>query len=266
MKKLVYIPFLALIAVLLIAAKPGWNSLFNGNNLDNWDIYIGSALRGFDDLHKNATPEKVFSVIEEDGEKIIKISGEVNAALATKESFENYHLQMVFKWGEKVYSSRNSGLLYHSFGDFGAAFGTWMACIESQMMQSNLGDTYLMVNTTCESKTTKGEDGRSFIYNSDGDNTEFGRQANGGSIKKAQDVENPIGEWNTVDLYCFGRTAVHVVNGTTVMVNTNCGIYENDEIKPLTSGKIQLQSEGGDLYIKSIKIESIKKLPKKILK
>ncbi|MBN1822012.1 MAG: DUF1080 domain-containing protein [Prolixibacteraceae bacterium] len=267
MKRTIYLSILILITLTLISAKPGWKSLFNGNNLDNWDKHIGSALRGFEELHKNAVPEKVFSVVDVNGEKLIRISGEVNGALATKEEYQNYHLQMVFKWGEKVYTSRNSGMLYHSFGEFGAAFGTWMACIESQMMHENLGDTYLMVNTNCETSVKKGDDGKSFIFDPEGEKLNFGSKSNGGSIKKAKNMEKPLGEWNTVDLYCFGRTAIHIINGEVVMVNTNCGAYdENGEISPLSGGKIQIQSEGGELFIKSIKIESIKKLPKKLLK
>src|SRR6056297_1685641 len=98
-----------------------WQPLFNGENLDNWDKYLGSALDGQDSLAQAATVEKVFAVVEENGEKLIRISGEINGSLATRDTFSNYHLQLVFKWGEEVYSRRNSGLLYHSFGDFGEA-------------------------------------------------------------------------------------------------------------------------------------------------
>ena len=266
MKKLAYLLILAGIGLATMSAKPGWKNLFNGNDLSNWDMYIGTALRGFEDLHKNAAPEKIFSVIEEKGEKLIRISGEVNGSLATKEVYENYHLQLVFKWGEKVCTSRNSGLLYHSFGKFGASFGTWMANIEHQLMHDNLGDTYLMNNTCCETSVAKGEDDGAYSYTPGVEKLKFGEKDNGRSIKKARDMEKPLGEWNTVDLYCFGRTAVHVVNGKTVMVNTNCGTYEEGGvIKPLNAGKIQIQSEGGELFIKSIKIRPVKKLPKKIL-
>jgi hypothetical protein len=73
------------------------------------------------------------------GTGVIRISGEINGSLATRESFENYHLRLVFKWGEDVYSRRNSGLLYHSFGDFGTAIGTWMPNIEFQINASESG-------------------------------------------------------------------------------------------------------------------------------
>jgi len=240
--------------------------LFNGKNLKNWEIFLGSPISGFEDLAKKATPVSTYSVIEMDGQKVIRISGDIFASLATKAEFENYHLRLEFKWGEKVYGKRNSGLLYHSYGPFGAAFGTWMANIEHQLMHDNLGDTYLMANTWCESKITKSADGKTFFYSPEGQTTAFSEKDNGRSIKKMKDAEKPLGEWNIVDLYCFGQNAVHVVNGQLVMINTNCSKIENGQKIPLTKGKIQLQSEGGEFYIRKVEIEKIKELPSQFLK
>jgi hypothetical protein len=241
-------------------------SLFNGKNLKNWDIFLGTPISGFEDLAKNSTPESTYQVVDIDGQKMIRVSGEINASLATKAEYENYHLRLEFKWGEKVYGTRNSGLLYHSFGPFGVAFGTWMATIEHQLMHGNLGDTYLMANTFCETKTLKSEDGKSFRYSPEGQVNQFDEKDNGRSIKKNQDAENPLGEWNTVDLYCFGQTAVHVVNGKVVMVNTNYSKIENAQKIPLTKGKIQIQSEGGEFFIRKVEIEKIKEIPNEYLK
>jgi hypothetical protein len=241
-----------------------WRPLFNGENLDNWDKFIGTPLKGFDSLAQVATVEKVFSVVDSAGVKLIRISGEVNASLATKESFDNYHLRLVFKWGDKVYTTRNSGLLYKSTGDFGAAFGTWMATIECQLMHGNLGDTYLMSNTVCETQALKNDSTRNFVFNAGAPALPFGEKANGRSIKKLTDAEKPLGEWNTIDLYCFGQKSVHVINGITVMLNDKSGLEKEGVISPLTSGKIQLQSEGGELFIKSIDIQPISKLPKEL--
>ncbi len=264
MKKLSHITILAIIALFLSSCEKPWQPLYNGENLEGWDTYIGTPLTGFEDLHANATTDNVFKVEEVDGENLIHISGEVNGSLATVDTFSNYHLELVFKWGDKVYTKRNSGLLYHSFGEFGEAFGTWMTNIECQLMHENLGDTYLMNNTCCETNIKKHND--AFIYSLAGENTQFGEDFNGPGIKKATyATENPIGEWNTVELYSLGRTTVHVVNGKTVMVNTNTGVYENGAIKPLSSGKIQLQSEGADLYIRSVRIKPIKEIPQEIL-
>ena len=100
--------------------------LFNGKDLKNWDIFLGSPITGFEDLAKKATPENTYSITPMDGQNVIHVSGDIFASLATKAEYGNYHLRLEFKWGEKVYGKRNSGLLYHSFGPFGVAFGTWM--------------------------------------------------------------------------------------------------------------------------------------------
>jgi hypothetical protein len=259
----------SLIIVLLAGScqkQQEWTSLFNGQNLDNWEMYLGTSLGAdFDSLAQIATTDEVFSIAEIDGDTVILISGTINGSLATKESFENYHLRLEYKWGDKLYSRRNSGLLYHSFGEFGAAHGTWMPNIELQLMHQNVGDTYLMANTTSEIPVVKNEEQNQFIYTPGAEMLVFGEHANGRIIRKSVDAENPLGEWNVVDLYCFGTTAVHVVNGKTVMVNYNTGAYDNGTVNPLSSGKIQLQSEGAELMIKSIDIMTISEIPAAVL-
>lgn len=261
MKNLLLVLTLCFLSVTVYSQK----SLFNGKNLKNWDVFLGSPITGFEELAKKATPASTYSISEMDGQKVIHISGNIFASLATKAEYGNYHLRLEFKWGEKVYGKRNSGLLYHSYGPFGVAFGTWMATIEHQMMHESLGDTYLMGNTYCESKARKSDDGKSFIYSLEGPTTTFSENDNGRSIKKAKDAEKPLGEWNTIDLYCFGQTSVHVVNGQVVMINTNCSKLENGKKIPLTKGKIQIQSEGGEFYIRKMEIEKIKEIPVKLL-
>jgi len=261
MKKLIFILTLCLLSTSTFSQK----QLFNGKNLKNWEIFLGSPIPGYEDLAKKATPESTYQIVKTDGNKMIHVSGEINASLATKAEFENYHLRLEFKWGEKVYGKRNSGLLYHSFGPFGVAFGTWMATIEHQLMHDNLGDTYLMANTYCETSVKKGDDGKTFFYSPDGKGTSFSETENGRSIKKMKDAEKPLGEWNTVDLYCFGKTAIHVVNGQLVMINTNCSKIENGQKIPLTKGRIQIQSEGGEFFIRKIEIEKIDGIPNEFM-
>ncbi len=254
---------LAILAVSSCQREAPWQPLFNGENLDNWDKYLGTPLDGFEELAGKATTEKVFSVVEENGEKLLRISGEINGSLATRDTFSNYHLQLVYKWGDEVYTQRNSGLLYHSFGEFGEAHETWMVNIECQLMHGRLGDTYLMNNTTCETSVEEVEDG--FRFSENGAVKKFGREFNGPMIQKGKDAENPAGEWNTVDLYCFDRTAVHVINGQTVMVNQKTGTMENGNVVPLTSGKIQLQSEGGELLVRTFRIRTLQEMPAGLL-
>lgn len=242
-----------------------WRALFNGEDLENWDKFLGTSLGpDFETLAREATTEKVFSVVEEDGVPLIRISGEMNGSLATREDFENYHLRLVFRWGDTLFSRRNSGLLYHGFGELGEVFGTWMPNIEFQLMHQNLGDTYLMANTSCEIPAVRDKETNQFVYTPGAVPLPFGEHANGRMIRKGLQAENPLGMWNTLDLYCLGSTSVHVVNGLTVMENRNTGVFEDGTVRPLTSGKIQIQSEGAELFIQSIDIRPIDKLPEEV--
>lgn len=257
--------FILLGACLTVTAQQNeGESLFNGENLENWDKYIGPTFPGHEELGKTATADNVFSVVTVDGCKMIRISGEVHGSLATKESFGNYHLRVVYKWGGKVTLERNGGLLYHGYGPLGTAFGTWMASVECQMMHDNPGDTFLMVDSVECSAKVKSENG-GYIYNPEAEKVRFGQRVNRRMIRKRQHAEKPLGEWNTLELYCSGQTAVHVVNGVTVMVNEDISSRDNGSIHPLTSGRLQLQSEGAELFIKEISIEPITKIPETVL-
>ncbi|QIA09615.1 3-keto-disaccharide hydrolase [Draconibacterium halophilum] len=263
MKKLTFFISIIFSTILFSSCEAPWQPLFNSEDLDGWETFIGTPLTGFEHLYEEATPENVFKVVDVEGEKLIHITGEVNGSLATVDTFANYHLELVFKWGDQVYTKRNSGLLYHSFGEFGEALGSWMTNIECQLMHENLGDTYLMNNTCCETEVNQTENG--YVFTKGGELTQFGKDFNGPGIKKAVDAENQLGEWNTVELYSYGRTTVHLVNGQVTMINTNTGVNENGQIRPLSSGKIQIQSEGGDLFIKSVRVKPIKEIPAEIL-
>lgn len=265
MKKLTLL-FISLSIILIFSSceKP-WQQLFNGENLDNWDKHLGTPLNGFDSIAQLATPEKVFSVIVENGEKLIRISGEINASLATREEFENYHLSLELKWGNEVFTRRNSGLLYHSYGDFGEGLGTWMSSHEFQLLTGSMGDSYRMGKSYCEIPVIKSDDGK-YVYSKDGEKTPSIPDTDTKIVAKNGDYEKPSGEWNTLELYCFGSTAVHVVNGKPNMIIYNSSKYfDEGKTEPLTKGKIQFQSEGGELFIKNIKIKPIKEIPAELL-
>lgn len=190
-----------------------------------------------------------------DGELILKISGEIYAGLTTLKSYENYHFTMLFKWGEKKWAprldnKRDSGLLYHCYGEHGSFWKVWKSCLELQIQEEDFGDLYILAGTKAKVATTdKRWDPESEILKN--------------KAKRSVDAESPHGEWTRVDLYVIGDTAVHVVNGKVVLALTDA---IDGEGNALTSGQIQIQSEGAEGYAKDIFIRPIKKLPKKIRK
>ena len=245
-----------------INLRDGWTPLFNGKNLQGWDIY----LKG---IGLNPASQQVFTVTDEAGEKCIRISGEITGGLSTKKEYSNYHLQLLFKWGSATWGSKkgkkkDSGLLYHSVGAYGADNGAWMRSQEFQVEETNTGDYWGCAGATADIPAIKKD--TDYVYNPNGALYTFRADGPAGRhCIKAGDNEKPTGEWNTLDLYCHGDTAVHVVNGKTVMILYHCAQADNGRLSPLTNGKIQLQSEGAEVFYKQIRIQPITLLPTEVL-
>src|SRR5690242_8651302 len=104
-----------------------WELLFNGKDLNGWDTYIGPDLNDSGKfistvpIGLNNDPRHVFTVVTDSGQNIIRISGENWGAISTIKDYDNYHLQLQYKWGtltwgQKKGKKKDSGLLYHSVG------------------------------------------------------------------------------------------------------------------------------------------------------
>ena len=236
-----------------------WKQVFNGQNLDNWEKFIGPAFKGHEDLAATATPENVFSVVDLNGEKVIHISGEVFGSLATKESFSNYHARIVMKWGEKETTNFNCGLLYYSHGPF-TCLGSFMSSIECQLKHGQMGEVYMIgddITLDAKTDTIKGK----VFYDENAPVRPIGVKNNIRMISIKESAENPVGDWNTVEIYCLGQETVHVVNGKVTMRTSNIQYEKDGQMVPLTSGRLQLQSEGGELYVKSVEVRPITEIP-----
>ena len=252
--------------------KDHWKNLFNGKDLTGWDTYLGPPL---DDTGKPITNEPVglntdtkhvFSVVQENGENVIRISGEGWGGIISHKEYENYHLQLQFKWGalswgQKKGKKKDSGLLYHSVGKYGADYGAWMRGQEFQIEEGNTGDYWGCAGGIADIPANKRSE-TDFIYDPTGQLLPFSQQSKQGRhCIKQGDAENPSGQWNTLDLYCHGDTSMHFVNGKLMMVLYHNRQLENGQELPLAKGKIQLQSEGAELFYRQIRIQPIDKLP-----
>jgi hypothetical protein len=252
--------------------KPdSWRPLFNGRNLDGWDTWLTKASKDDKDiLGLNNDPRKVFTIVEMDGKPAIRISGEVFGAITSKEEFENYHLKLEFKWGEKKWpprekAVRDSGLLYHCVGPQGGqnGKGPWMESLECQIQEKDCGDFYsvggrVFVDVEGDRKGDKGP----ITYKKGG--TRF-TGINSRIIRDA-DHENKVGEWNTIEILVVGNTCIHVVNGKVNMIMTNPRLKAGDKETPLTKGKVQIQSEGAEVFYRNITVKPLAKIPEEYLK
>jgi len=244
---------LILLSLVVLTSCSKSVNLFNGKDLTGWDTYIKQT-------GLNNDPDKVFTVIEIDGTPAMKISGEHFGGVSTVEEFENYYLTVQFKWGEKKYApklndKRDSGLLYHAVGEHGADGGNWMKSQEFQVQEGDCGDYWGCAGGSFDVPVIpKGKD---FLYDAHGTMTSFSEQSpNGRHVIKNPDNEKPWGEWNTIEVYCIGGDAVHMMNGKVVMKLFHSNI---------TKGKIQIQSEGAEIYYRNFRIRKISKLPKSVL-
>jgi hypothetical protein len=264
--------FFFLITLDVAAQKSNWQKLFNGKNLSGWDTYLGPPL---DDAGKkiseipvglNKDPKNVFTVIDQEGEKVIRISGQDWGGIATRKEYSNFHLQLKFKWGtltwgQKKNKKRDSGLLYFATGDNGADYGAWMRSQEFQIEEGNCGDYWGVAGGMQDIPSIKRSDS-SYVYEATGTlNTFSATSPIGRHCVKQGDAEHASGEWNTLDLYCLADTSVHVINGKVMMVLYHSSQADNGKVLPLTKGKIQIQSEGAEIFYKNIKLEQLNAIP-----
>jgi len=211
-------------------------------------------------LGLNHDPKHVFSVIEEDGQPVLKITGEIYGSAVTRQEYGNYHFTCQVKFGDKKWPPRekapsNSGVLYHSTGSHGAAANAWMRSFEFQGMETHRGDLLRMAGTDADIRTTP-RDPANPKAKVKWDPTQPANNIN--PVERSENFESPHGEWTTLDLYALGRQSVHVVNGHVVMALDNTRLKDGT---PLSAGKIQLQSEGAEVYYRDVKIRPITDFP-----
>jgi 3-keto-disaccharide hydrolase len=263
--------------------QAGWTQLWNGRDLAGWDTYLGrpNKLTDIPGLAKNANgeytepvgvnrdPRGVFSVVQADGAPAIRISGEIYGGLITHAEYENYHLRFEVKWGDRRWppredAVRDSGCCYHSVGPHGASYGFWMRSFEFQIQEGDFGDFYSLagVIVDAEAVAVTAGDPKSDLQFTPGAAAIAGTTRR---VIKRVNAERPRGQWNTLDLYCFGQTSVHVVNGQAVMKLTRLRHKTDAGEVPLTKGRVQFQSEAAEVFYRALAIRPISEIPRGVL-
>jgi hypothetical protein len=213
-------------------------------------------------LGLNNDPKQVFSTKTDDGETVLHITGEIYGALSTKGSFSNYHLETKFKWGDRKWiprlnQKRDSGILYHCYGDHGAFWNVWKSCVEYQVQETDLGDLHLLAGPKAKSRFRTLEPKKHI----------FDPQAavpwvhHDGHLSASYEPDSAHGEWNHLEVYVLGDTAIHVANGIVVLAVVDAVDGKGD---PLMSGQIQLQSEAAECFYKDMQISPITAYPAEI--
>lgn len=209
-------------------------------------------------------PLQVFSIIEQNGAPVLKVTGQIYGALTTKEEFQNYHLSLQFKWGEKKWPprldrKRDSGLLIHCVGPHGAFWNVWKRSLECQIQEGDTGDFFALAGTIADIPAIIPVEGGRPVYQNGAPLRTISNQA-----KRSTLTEMPHGSWNTLEIYTMGDSTVHLVNGQVNMVLFNTRQETPHGEAPLKKGQIQIQAEGAEIYYRDILITPITEFPQEI--
>ena len=199
--------------------------LFNGKDLTGWYTYTQT-------YGKNNDAEKAFTV--ENG--ALRFAGEAMGYLCTSDTYKDYYLRVVFRWGEKKYAPRedrprDSGILYHLAES--EEDKVWPTSVECQIQENDCGDYYLVGDVTLESPNAPN----------------VGSEERLQRVVRTENFEKPNAEWNTIEVICLDNTSEHYVNGHKVNEAYNLSVAE---------GKILLQLEGAEVFYKTIELLPLK--------
>jgi len=243
--------------------------LFDGRSLTHFETWLVD--------HHREDPLRVFSVVDQiDGAPAIRISGEQWGGLITRASYRDYRLVVEFRWGAVTWgnrrlAARDSGVLIHGQGAAGNTTadgnGPWLRSVEAQIIEGGVGDIILVagcepdgrrLTPTVVVRTFRDRDGEP-VFDPRGDERAFdsgrinwfGRDVDWQDrlgFRGRSDVESPFGAWTRLEVIASGDRITHIVNGMVVAEATRSS---------LTEGRIMIQSEGAELYVRRVDLEPL---------
>lgn len=223
-----------------VDAGAAFRELFNGHDLTGWLTWLGTPSSNpastETPIGLNSDPLGVFSVATLDGEPAIRISGQVFGALISAETLGDFELELQYRWGTRTWPPLNafdSGIMYCSVGDYGAVNAGG-----DGLTPGNRGG--FMVSA--EYQVTPGDVGS--MYN-------LGPVSGVATQQHAQSAQG----WNDVRITFANGIARHWHNGVLTATSSPLSLHlPNQPVTPLTQGRLQLQSEGGEIYMRHIRI------------
>jgi hypothetical protein len=209
-----------LTAVLFQTPAPETLRLFNGRDLDGWTIHLPHA----DGADPTTDPKQVFRVHN----GLLHVSGQEFGYIATRDEFEDFHLIVEFRWGDRRWpprenAKRDSGICYHVVGPD----KVWPRSIECQIQEGDCGDFWMVDGARLTVRGVRNEPGSAV------------------RAVKTADAEKPHGQWNTIEVISQNGSLIHKVNG--VVVN------QGSDPEP-RRGRILLQSEGAEIVFRRVEI------------
>ncbi|MDA3821819.1 MAG: DUF1080 domain-containing protein [Bacteroidales bacterium] len=203
-------------------------SLFNGKDLSGWHVDVPAM---------DANPDTLNPFIVREG--MLVSLGTPGGHIITDSIFQNYKLDIEYRFAGVP---GNCGALVHASTPR-ALYKMFPKSLEVQMQHTNAGDFWCIVEDITVDNMEE--------YRGPKDNWGI-TEGKGRNIKHLVDeVEKPVGEWNTMQIECVG-------NEIKVWVN---GILSNHGYDCTTSkGQIALQAEGSEVEFRKVELTSIEKL------
>ena len=184
--------------------------LFNGQDLNNWNIIVDG---------QDVEPGDLFYV--KDG--ILNTPGEPFGYIRTRESYSNYSLHLEWRW---VQEPANSGVLLNVQGKE----IIFPHCVEAQLMHERAGDIVLMGKGAA-------------ITVKDSPYTVVSEENRYLAIQKFEaSSEKPAGEWNSYDITSLNGDLELVVNGVLQNRGTGMTLTEGNIALQSEGGPVQFRN------------------------
>jgi hypothetical protein len=245
--------------------------LFNGKDLIGFEPYVGTAPgEGGKATGRTPAPEALFFV--RDGE--LHLTGKVWGGLLSVREYENYHLVVEYKWGDKKWPPREdlprmSGIVLHATGPPGAVRNWTMAGITCVIGEVDTGALLLPdalpkpISLKAPAERLVFKKGANILVYKPGEPLTtvqsgtlhrlgyrppavMAKAAAAGRV--AKDLINPVGEWNKLECTCEEDRITVAVNGTIVNVATK--VTE-------TRGKLFIESQGAEISFRTITLRPL---------
>ena len=205
--------------------QPESQSLFNGTDLTGWHTDVP-------EMDNNT--EAINPFIVRNG--LLVSLGTPLGHLITDDEFENYRLEVEYRFSAEP---GNCGVLVHASTPR-ALYDMFPKSIEVQMEHKNAGDFWCIVEDITVPDMEKRR----------GPKEEWGiTEGKARRIKKlVDDVEKPVGKWNSMTIECLNDEVKVWVNNTFVNHGYDCTAQK---------GQIALQAEGSEVEFRKIEITPI---------
>lgn len=192
------------------------------------ELFNGRDFSGWTFSMKNDSDPKATWIVTNG---VIHCTGAPTGFIRTEQSYHDYVLTVEWRFLKVTPTANNTGVLV----DMQMPDHVWPRCVQVQGKHEHQGDLFLMMGA--ESKEHKGMNANTPI-----------------PLRGAAN-EHPVGEWDTVKTIC--QTAADGTGTITAYVN---GRLMNETTEcTLTNGFIGIQSEGGDIEIRKMSLDPLKR-------